>query len=441
MPATHVLLSVDRLRAQLGHKDRWVRTAAAKHLIRVLPQDATLLHAVLDATDRFGARANDELLRLAQELPVDQAAFDRLVAALPRAVGRWGQGLRLLVCRAPAALLLPVLDRLLELDVWTTRERDRLDNRREIEDCSVDEAWGELADLAEAEQDEDLSGREQDLLDDLVLSLARRPELTDDELRDVIRNPGESAPLQVAAAARILSLRGVQAAAQEILALLTDEDPGVSLEAAYAMSRVSDASIIDAIMALESDESELAMTQATALEGWHDPRAAAALADLAQSDEEDLDLRAELLLAACSSFDEANVKMALEAARQINPDETSVFLAGELIPYLDVLGIAAAERGRWCKIRKDEEEAFLRDEERRWLVAADEDVEDDAGEEDAGEEDDRHGEDGEADDEVEGESVRSKGPLVLGPKVGRNDPCPCGSGKKHKKCCSMSQRE
>lgn len=23
-----------------------------------------------------------------------------------------------------------------------------------------------------------------------------------------------------------------------------------------------------------------------------------------------------------------------------------------------------------------------------------------------------------------------------GPKVGRNDPCPCGSGKKHKKCCA-----
>ena len=21
------------------------------------------------------------------------------------------------------------------------------------------------------------------------------------------------------------------------------------------------------------------------------------------------------------------------------------------------------------------------------------------------------------------------------PRVGRNDPCPCGSGKKHKKCC------
>jgi uncharacterized protein YecA (UPF0149 family) len=26
-------------------------------------------------------------------------------------------------------------------------------------------------------------------------------------------------------------------------------------------------------------------------------------------------------------------------------------------------------------------------------------------------------------------------PLIITPKIGRNDPCPCGSGKKHKKCC------
>ena len=32
--------------------------------------------------------------------------------------------------------------------------------------------------------------------------------------------------------------------------------------------------------------------------------------------------------------------------------------------------------------------------------------------------------------------VAAKQPLIL-PKVGRNDPCPCGSGKKFKKCCSL----
>ncbi len=29
-------------------------------------------------------------------------------------------------------------------------------------------------------------------------------------------------------------------------------------------------------------------------------------------------------------------------------------------------------------------------------------------------------------------------PVAAGPKVGRNDPCPCGSGKKYKKCHGVS---
>lgn len=30
---------------------------------------------------------------------------------------------------------------------------------------------------------------------------------------------------------------------------------------------------------------------------------------------------------------------------------------------------------------------------------------------------------------------KSSTTIVKGPKIGRNDPCPCGSGKKYKKCC------
>jgi preprotein translocase subunit SecA len=29
-------------------------------------------------------------------------------------------------------------------------------------------------------------------------------------------------------------------------------------------------------------------------------------------------------------------------------------------------------------------------------------------------------------------------PVRSGPKVGRNDPCPCGSGKKYKQCCGKN---
>jgi SWIM/SEC-C metal-binding protein len=33
-------------------------------------------------------------------------------------------------------------------------------------------------------------------------------------------------------------------------------------------------------------------------------------------------------------------------------------------------------------------------------------------------------------------ALRPPEPVVAAPKVGRNDPCPCGSGKKFKKCCA-----
>jgi preprotein translocase subunit SecA len=34
-----------------------------------------------------------------------------------------------------------------------------------------------------------------------------------------------------------------------------------------------------------------------------------------------------------------------------------------------------------------------------------------------------------------GDESAAKKPVVKGDKIGRNDPCPCGSGKKYKKCC------
>ena len=47
---------------------------------------------------------------------------------------------------------------------------------------------------------------------------------------------------------------------------------------------------------------------------------------------------------------------------------------------------------------------------------------------------------------VTGESAGADGtvkkqPVKKGKKPGRNDPCPCGSGKKYKKCCGMHDEE
>ncbi|MBQ8917973.1 MAG: SEC-C domain-containing protein, partial [Oscillospiraceae bacterium] len=39
------------------------------------------------------------------------------------------------------------------------------------------------------------------------------------------------------------------------------------------------------------------------------------------------------------------------------------------------------------------------------------------------------------DENTGGDGSLTKKPMRAGTKVGRNDPCPCGSGKKYKKCC------
>jgi preprotein translocase subunit SecA len=36
------------------------------------------------------------------------------------------------------------------------------------------------------------------------------------------------------------------------------------------------------------------------------------------------------------------------------------------------------------------------------------------------------------------EAVAKARPVRTGPKVGRNEPCPCGSGKKFKNCCGRA---
>jgi preprotein translocase subunit SecA len=41
-------------------------------------------------------------------------------------------------------------------------------------------------------------------------------------------------------------------------------------------------------------------------------------------------------------------------------------------------------------------------------------------------------------DTTDGEAVKE--PVVNnGPEIGRNDPCPCGSGKKYKNCCGKGK--
>ena len=48
---------------------------------------------------------------------------------------------------------------------------------------------------------------------------------------------------------------------------------------------------------------------------------------------------------------------------------------------------------------------------------------------------------GQVEEPVETKAQKKKPqPKRAQPSVGRNDPCPCGSGKKYKKCCGLAKK-
>jgi hypothetical protein len=114
-------------------------------------------------------------------------------------------------------------------------------------------------------------------------------------------------------------------------------------------------------------------------------------------------------------FSEAAIGPMIEQARVELEDWPVVHVYEVLLPLADALGVKLpAEADEW---RRKREKGEAR---RRWFETGEGPVPEDVARERAGAA--RHR-------ELQ-EVMRNPGP-----KVGRNQPCPCGSGKKYKRCC------
>lgn len=160
--------------------------------------------------------------------------------------------------------------------------------------------------------------------------------------------------------------------------------------------------------------------------------------------EQDLDVQCYLAQAAVMSFAEE----AIEPARQLvlghdlTPDLMDV--RNTLLAASMLMGIELPEAERWREDAKSDGD-FMDD----WYEEHgfdDEDLDEDEYDEeeldDAYDDYDYEDYDYEDDEEYDDEPIPSPHTWVREePKIGRNDPCPCGSGKKYKKCCLKKHQE
>lgn len=468
----------DAIRALVFDPRPYVRMQALRYFTGTCSADPELVPLALEMARRY------------PEEPLSAWMVDRCTlsdAALPVVVEMIAsdadvpEGLASNLLELVLSLPIEVLRRLPEqFNLDDTELPDRIPYHEQLAATSDEALWGEFL----ADNDDHPAAIYDFPMQDLLQELLRRQHPSDAELRSWLETmvEDEICPAQLAAI-RILGQRKVRAAALELLSPEAPlSHPDWQDEATRALIRMADADLVRLLcerFPTLSDDGQVIVSEA--LSYIRLPEAEAGLRALLAA-APDRPSRANLAIALCNAFSAESLELVLAEAR-INAAPGGEFdLREPALALAQFCGYWDDELQAWQAAVdaefRDEQERYLSeleleqefadsvefdpDFEEEYSPDADDFVDDDDAYDDA---DDEYADD---DDAWEAEDILTEQPRlrILPPgmepisdlsdgvaeddltdfeptqpirkstfKVGRNDPCPCGSGKKFKKCC------
>lgn len=427
----------------------YVRRMATAYFSHAHAADETIMPLVIQAVEQYGRNEAFRLLRHAEEMPQTPATIEWICTELDKEwhvddmnIDNYCVSLALILCRAPVELL--DID-MADLRSFPRELAEHFADRLEFAPWDWDPLWQALVELAEDtgansyRVTREQSRREAELVEalarhadkrDTVVAMFERLE-RDDELAIL-----EPYLLDIAGMMRI------SAAIPFLLKRLDDEDPFVSQCAQEGLEQIGGDEVVDQIaLAWPAADSTFRVSASEVLESIHTDRSAEVCLRFF-ADEVDGDVQ-ELLAGALLG---GMVPDAVGPIRElIRGEKTGAarFFKAQLVAASTIMGVSFPEYDEWHREAAaadwyDEPiDHRLRDD----FVEGEEGFEgfDDLFGDDEGDDEDFEGRD------VEGwvadlEEIREQFASWVGPArsrktAGRNDPCPCGSGKKYKKCC------
>ncbi len=326
-----------------------------------------------------------------------------------------------------------------QADVLAPRILEHLEARLALAERPAGECWDALMALGQQRSGKWLRPAEERLAERLVEAVARHPGefgaktlalLEDEDLLDW----REIFAVQLAGAMRL------RAAVDALIAKFRADDDWLPEEVAAALTRIGDVEAVRKMGAIfAGEEAAVQFSLAECMSSFKHPEAEETCLRLL-GHARDGTVRAFLATALtdlCTDRPDALERLRT-MAKKGNYDRTIIHLEGPLATLATMTGVALPEQEKWHALavaehaRIDRDVAAYRGQEesdlRARLMRGEEEEEDDnAASGGRGDEDD------DEEDATPGETVRREVP-----KVGRNDPCPCGSGLKWKKCCGKA---
>ncbi len=430
----------------------YIRRMATAYFSHAHAADETIMPLVIQAVEQYGRDEAFRLLRHAEGMPQTPATIEWICTELDKEwhvddmnIDNYCVSLALILCRAPVELL--DID-MADLRSFPSELTDHFADRLEFARWDWDPLWQALVELAEEDEANTygITTEQFRRQGDLAEALARHAEKRDTVLAMVERLGHDDDELAILEPylLDIAGLMRISAAIPFLLKRLDDEDPFVAQCAQEGLEQIGGDEVVEQIaLAWPAADSMSRVSASGVLESIHTDRSAEVCLRFF-ADEVDGDVQEFLVNALLGGM----VPDAVGPIRELILGEKTGgarFFKAQLVAASTIMGVSFPEYDEWHREAAaadwydEPTDHRLRDD----FVEGEEGFEgfDDlfGDEYDEGDDEDFEGRD------VEGwvadlEEIREQFASWVGPArsrktAGRNDPCPCGSGKKYKKCC------
>jgi hypothetical protein len=419
----------DQVKPLLAHPDRFVRHAAADYFTESYSRDPDVLPLIIDAYRTH--RTFEDRLALPQggQLALSERGVESVLSCL-------GQELDATVIDKLNSVLEVMSADLARQLMASLRGRDnvrpetvaRLERRVRLAGRPGEDLWRELRDVGErARTDEEYADAlDLDYVTDLIDALAPHAVPDDETLCRLLRELPEEEGWLEGFLVDLSGARRVRAAVPALVDKYRIDADFPREQVTPALACIGDVEAVRLVQAMFLDvEWHVRLYAANVFDAIRAEEAERAALELVDRVEED-DIRASLCGSLLKMFSAPGLPVVLKVIEEEKYDRRMVHLDTDAVTAADALGVTLPRADEWRKRREQENKRFERAlaEAPDWLEGAAE-----------GEAPPRRA----VMEQAPADSYSRQVPFQHSEqRVGRNDPCPCGSGKKFKKCCGRS---
>lgn len=425
-------LPEDKIKQGILHPERDVRDAVVFYFAHSFSPDPSLMPLVIQAIEKYGWTEAfefysflDDLVQTDETLLWLLAERKRLAVPQNEQEENYVVALSSALVNADAALLQRHHAGLMAMEELDDETREAIDERILYQEFGPEQLWNEFEDFAQAiNEAESVSSEEIDHGNRLVAAMGRFRHAYPEKVLAILRGDRDESGIgREGFAARLAGELRLEAAIPFLVEMLLEQDDWLNEESSRALTKIgSDAVVREVASRYLKEDWSCRTVAACLLEDIHSDLSVQTCRELLKH-EEDQEIKGLLLRSILMNFANEGIEPARQFILQTPLDPDVLEVRSILLTACMLMDVSFPEFAAWKEDAKHDEEF-----RKKWHAehgSPDDENPDEF--EDENEED--------SEDEYEEDS-----PAVLPfvreqERVGRNDPCPCGSGKKFKKCC------